>query len=103
MAGDDVGVGGAGHQRTRRLAVQALASVRVQVLADRGGDQAVGEALAVGIEQTGGQQRVARRGQLGDRDAGDGRHHMRERAVADDRERRGDRPVAGAAWPAASG
>ena len=48
VAGDDVGVGAAGHQRARGLAVQALALGPREVLADRGGDQAVGEALAAG-------------------------------------------------------
>ena len=57
--------------------------MRGEVLLDRGGDQAVGEALAVGAEQAGGQQRVAGRGQLADGDAGDGRDHVRQRAVAE--------------------
>ena len=95
VAGDDVGVRAAGHQRACGLAVQALALGSGEVLLDRGGDQAVGQALAVGTEQAGGEQRVAGRGQLADGDAGDGRHHVRERAVAEDRERGGHRPVAG--------
>ena len=95
VAGDDVGVGAAGHQRARGLAVHALALGSGEVLLDRGGDQAVGQALAVGTEQAGGQQRVAGRGQLADGDAGDGRHDVRERAVAEDRQRRRHRPLAG--------
>ena len=95
VAGDEVGVRVAGHQRARGLAVHALALGPGEVLLDRGGHQAVGQALAVGTEHPGGQQRVARRGQLADRDAGDGRHDVRERAVAEDGERRGHGPVAG--------
>ena len=104
VAGDEVGVGAAGHQRPRGLAVHALALGPGEVLLDRGGDQAVGQALAVGREQAGGRQRVAGRGQLADRDAGDGRHDVRRA-----RRRRGPRAPrpppgrAAPAWPAASG
>ena len=95
VAGHDVGVGATGHQRARGVAVHALARGSGEVLLDRGGDQAVGQALAVGPEQAGGQQRVAGRGQLADGDAGDGRHDVRERAVAEDRQRGRHRPLAG--------
>ena len=48
VPGDAVGVGAGGHQRTRRLAVQPLALGARQARRDGAGDQAVGEALAVG-------------------------------------------------------
>ena len=87
-----------GQQRARRLAVQALALGPRQVRGDRGGDQAVGEALAAGGEQAGGQQRVARRAQLADRDA---RRRRRRRAAARRRRsRRAPRPPRGRAAPA---
>ena len=48
VAGDAVVVGAGGHQRARRLAVQALAAPAGQVVADRAGDEVVGEARAAG-------------------------------------------------------
>ena len=85
VAGDDVGVGAAGHQRARGLAVQPLALGAREVLDDRGGDQAVGEALAVGLEQAGGSSASRAGAELADRDAGDRGDHVRRRAVAERR------------------
>jgi hypothetical protein len=94
VAGDHVGVGAAGHQGPCGLAVQALALGARELLLDRGRDEPVRQPLAVGPDQAGGQQRVARRGQLADRHTGDGGDDVRGRAIADDGERGGDRPVA---------
>ena len=69
-------------------------AVRGQVVGDRDRDQVVGEAVAVGGEQPGGDERVARRGELADRHAGDRGDDLRRRVVADHGERLGDRAVA---------
>ena len=85
----------AGHQRARGLAVHALALGPVRSSSIAAATRPWARRSPSGPSSPAASQRVARRGQLADRDAGDGRHHVRERAVAEDRERRGHRPVAG--------
>ena len=88
--GARVGIG----EHARGLAVQALALGVREVLDERGGHQPVHEPQPVGREQAGGLQRVADRGELADRDAGQRGDDVQRRAVAEDGDRGGDRAVA---------
>ena len=81
-------------QRPRRLAMQTLSLGRRQAISDRDRDQGMGDAVAVGIQEAGGGQRVAGRPELVERDRRDLGDRVRRSAVADHGARRRDRSVA---------
>jgi hypothetical protein len=77
VSGDDVGWCACRLQSAGSLAVQARGLGVAAVLEDGGGDQRVGEPVLVAVEQSGGHERVTRRGEIGERRARDRRGYVR--------------------------
>ena len=74
--------------------MQTLALGRRHAISDRDRDQGMGDAVAIGIQEAGGGQRVARRPELVERDRRNLGDCVRRSAVADHGARLRDRSVA---------